>query len=67
MRTSPAQVLRGVRGFPHANVRQLLHVGFKVAAKMGRRYLDQLEACEESVARNVTTNLLERHLRPLFM
>jgi len=49
------------------NVRQLLHVGFKVAAKMGRRYLDQLEACEESVARNVTTNLLERHLRPLFM
>jgi hypothetical protein len=51
----------------NANVRQLLHVGFKVAAKMGRRYLDQLEACEESVARNVTTNLLERHLRPLFM
>jgi len=49
------------------NVRQLLHVGFKVAAKMGRKYLDQLEACEESVARNVTTNLLERHLRPLFM
>jgi hypothetical protein len=49
------------------NVRQLLHVGFKVAAKMGRKYLDQLEACEESVARNVTTNLLERHLRPLFL
>lgn len=49
------------------NVRQLLHVGFKVAARMGRRYLDQLEACEDSVARNVTTNLLERHLRPLFL
>jgi hypothetical protein len=49
------------------NVRQLLHVGFKVAAKLGRRYLDQLEACEGSVARNVTTNLLERHVRPLFL
>lgn len=49
------------------NVRQLLHVGFKVAAKMGRKYLDQLEADKESVARNVTTNLLERHLRPLFL
>jgi len=49
------------------SLRQLLHVGFKVAAKMGKRYLDQLEACEASVARNVTHNLLERHLRPLFM
>jgi hypothetical protein len=49
------------------SLRQLLHVGFKVAAKMGQRYLDQLEACEESVARNVTHNLLERHLRPLFL
>ncbi len=49
------------------NVRQLLHVGFKVAAKMGQRYLDQIEACEESIARNVTTNLLERHIRPLFL
>jgi hypothetical protein len=49
------------------SIRQLLHVGFKVAAKMGRRYLDQLEACEASVARNVSHNLLERHLRPLFL
>ena len=49
------------------NVRQLLHVGFKVAAKMGKRYLVQLEACEASIARNVTTNLLERHIRPLFL
>jgi hypothetical protein len=49
------------------NVRQLLHVGFKVAAKMGDRYLRQLEACEPSIARNVTENLLERHIRPLFL
>lgn len=47
--------------------RQLLHVGFKVAAKMGDRYLKALEANEESVARNVTTNLFDRHIRPVFL
>ena len=47
--------------------RQLLHVGFKVAAKMGDRYLNALEANEEIVARNVTTNLFERHIRPVFL
>ena len=47
--------------------RQLLHVGFKVAAKMGDRYLNALEANEEVVARNVTTNLFDRHIKPLFL
>ncbi len=47
--------------------RQLLHVGFKVAAKMGGRYLEALEANEEVVAKNVTTNLFERHIRPVFL
>ncbi len=47
--------------------RQLLHVGFKVAAKMGDRYLRALEENEESVARNVTTNLFERHIKPVFL
>jgi hypothetical protein len=49
------------------NFRQLLHVGFKVAAKMGDRYLKALEANEEIVARNVTTNLFERHIKPVFL
>ncbi len=47
--------------------RQLLHVGFKVAAKMGDRYLNALEANEEVVARNVTENLFNRHIRPVFL
>jgi tagaturonate epimerase len=47
--------------------RQLLHVGFKVAAKMGDRYLNALEANEKIVARNVTTNLYDRHIRPIFL
>ena len=50
---------------PH--VRQLLHVGYKVAAKMGERYTRMLDACEESIARNVTVNLYERHIEPLFL
>jgi hypothetical protein len=54
-------------GAYNPSLRQLLHVGFKVAAKMGDRYLDALEANEEIVARNVNTNLFERHIRPIFL
>jgi hypothetical protein len=50
-----------------ADVRQLLHVGYKVAAKMGDRYLNMLKTCEASISRNVTENLFERHIRPLFL
>src|SRR5204862_8221749 len=49
------------------DVRQLLHVGYKVAAKLGDKYLTMLEACEASIARNVTQNLFERHIQPLFL
>ena len=49
------------------SLRQLLHVGYKVAARMGERYLNMLEACEETIARNVTENLYERHIKPLFI
>jgi hypothetical protein len=49
------------------NLRQLIHVGYKVAAKLGRRYLETVDACQESIARNVTANLYERHIRPLFL
>jgi len=47
--------------------RQLLHVGFKIAAKMGQRYLDLLEANEAVIAKNVTSNLYERHIAPVFL
>ena len=49
------------------NFRQLLHVGYKVAAKMGQRFLDALEEYEEVIAKNVTENLFQRHIRPLFL
>ncbi len=50
---------------PH--VRQLLHVGYKIAAQQGPRYLNMLDACAETVSRNVTLNLYERHLKPLLV
>jgi len=49
------------------SMRQLVHVAFRVAAKMGARYLDALKAAEESVSRNVTANLWERHIKPLLV
>ncbi|MCP4377799.1 MAG: hypothetical protein GY794_16685 [bacterium] len=48
------------------SLRQLLHVGYKVAAEMGDRYLDALEAHSETVADRVRENLLQRHIQPLF-
>lgn len=47
--------------------RQLLHVSFKVAAKMGDRYYAALKKHEAVIARNVTENLLERHMKPLLL
>ncbi|MBW1698317.1 MAG: hypothetical protein JRK26_16130 [Deltaproteobacteria bacterium] len=50
---------------PH--FRQLLHVGFKIAAEMGDRYLKALRANEETVSRHVCENLFERHIKRLFL
>ena len=47
--------------------RQLLHVGFKVAAKMGQRYLDLLKEFQPTISKNVTQNLFERHIKPVFL
>jgi hypothetical protein len=49
------------------HLRQLLHVGYKVASEMGNRYLDALVEYSEIVGRNVTENLFERHIKPLFL
>ena len=49
------------------DLRQLLHIGYKVAAEMGQRYTDGLNAFEDIVARNVFDNFLKNHLGPLFL
>jgi tagaturonate epimerase len=63
-----AEALRHVESAPSYNphFRQLLHVGFKIAAGMGKRFTDALEANEQIVGKNVTENLFDRHLKPIF-
>jgi hypothetical protein len=64
-----ARALRHSQADPLYNLhlRQLLHVGYKVAAQMGERYYGALREFESDVARNVTENLWSRHLKPLFV
>ncbi len=50
---------------PH--LRQLLHVGFKIAAKKGARYLDLIRANHAVVAKKVTGNLFDRHIKSIFL
>jgi hypothetical protein len=64
-----AAAIRHVPTHPAFNpsLRQLLHVSFKVAAKHGSRYTNLLRANREIVGRQVTDNLYERHMKPLFL
>jgi hypothetical protein len=64
--TSALRHVEGAAAY-NSSVRQLLHVGFKVAAKMGPRYLALLEANEAVIAKNVTENLYNRHIAPVFL
>jgi tagaturonate epimerase len=64
--TSALRHVEGAGAY-NSSVRQLLHVGFKVAAKMGPRYLALLEANEAVIAKNVTKNLYDRHIAPVFL
>jgi hypothetical protein len=51
----------------NSDLRQLLHIGFKVAAKMGTRYLQFISEAKDTIAKNVTGNLFDRHIKPLFI
>jgi len=50
-----------------SNFRQLLHLAYKIAAEMGERYLNVLAKYEDIIAENVTENIYDRHIKPLFM
>jgi hypothetical protein len=67
---SSGQVVAALRHIPsdpafNSSFRQLLHVSFKLAAKQGDRYLNAVKKHEQVIARNVTENLFDRHLKPL--
>jgi hypothetical protein len=49
------------------DMRQLMHVGYKVAAGMGDAFYSMLEKHAGIIGESVKFNLLERHLKPLFL
>jgi hypothetical protein len=63
-----ANTLRHIPGHPdyNPNFRQLIHVGYKVAAEMGERYTDLLKWNADIVGACVEENIYERHLKRLF-
>jgi hypothetical protein len=64
-----ANALRHNQKDPRYNLhfRQLLHVGYKVAAEMGETYLRMLRDSREVIGKNVTENLFDRHIKPIFL
>ncbi len=51
----------------NADFRQLIHVGYKIAVEMGDTFVSALDKYQEIIAEQVRYNLLERHLKPLFL
>ena len=49
------------------NFRQLLHIAYKIAAETGVDFLNAVVKNEEIIAQNVTENIYERHIKPIFM
>ena len=47
------------------DLRQLIHVGYKVAAQKGDVYYDGLKKYEANIENQVFTNLYERHIKRL--
>jgi hypothetical protein len=48
------------------NFRQLLHCSYKIAAEMGEIYLHNIIKYKDIISRNVTENLYEKHIKPIF-
>jgi hypothetical protein len=63
-----ARSLRHVQSEPDYNpdMRQLVHVAFKLAAGLGTEYTEALEKNAEIIGRQVYENLYDRHIRLLF-
>ena len=47
--------------------RQLVHIGYKVAAELDGEFTDLVRRCRPSIEANVTTNIFSRHIQPLFL
>jgi len=64
-----AGTLRHIPGHPdyHPGFRQLIHVGYKVAAELGELYLAMIIRHYGVIAEQVTTNIYKRHIERLFI
>jgi tagaturonate epimerase len=67
--TRMARAIRHDQSCPvyDTNIRQLLHVSYKVAAEFGDTYLNAIRDNKEVVAKHVCDNLFDRHITPLFL
>lgn len=63
-----SNTLRNIPGFPDYDpgFRQLIHVGYKVAAELGEKFIDMTRLHSEIVGEQVKTNIYDRHIRRLF-
>ena len=63
-----ANALRHIPGHPEydPNMRQLIHVGYKVAAEYGNVFIHHLKKNKEIVNKQVFENIYTRHLSRLF-
>ena len=63
-----ANTLRHIPGHPdyNPNFRQLIHVGYKIAAENGKKYTDLLKKHHEIIGKCVEENIFERHIKRLF-
>jgi len=64
-----AGTLRHIPDHPLYNpsFRQLIHVGYKVAAELGDEFYDALVKYAEVIGENVLENIYERHIKRLFI
>ncbi len=64
-----ANTLRHDQSHPDFNpqFRQLLHCAYKMAAEYGKTYFSALDEYRDVIGRNVTENIFERHIKPLFI
>ncbi len=49
------------------DLRQLIHVGYKVAAEMGAEFTDAVANCERIIRPHVTENIYQKHIKPIFI
>ena len=62
-----ASSLRHIPGHENYNpsFRQLIHVAYKIAASYGERFTDALKANRALIGEQISTNILDRHIRRL--